>query len=634
MKIRIIKGQNEGQVIELGNAVFTIGRELDNKFIINESGVSRHHCVLRFVGDEWFVEDLNSSNGVLVNGIRIDHGQPLKPGDVITVFSHEFELLGEGDDVAGAARPQTEGKPVAEGSRRQAVVADTGEAFLWLKIAALVVILGLIVFLLVRILRTPTTGGESVQAPAEAVEQAQTGEPAAPQILCIEPAEDAPQDMQAAAEEDAEELNEPAGAASAPPNFQTNYQKPAEPKEQPVRTEGSMLVESEPSGARIVLDGKDTGLKTPGYLKRVRQGRHRVELSLEGYEDAYFQVTYPDNLPSSPTRLRLSGGSLLVKSEPSGAHVWLERRLLGVTPCLVRDLPQGRYELVLRGPGCEPHKEKVTVSEQTGTVVEVSLTKVLGNLELSTIPADCKVFVGSVLYGVTRSQGGRNESAPLHIDNLQAGDVAVRVEHVSGVTLNGRLHVPKGDTLRKTIDLKLPTHRAELQDGRVVQGRLLEKNQAGDILIEPIGQQPERIFNPQLASLRELRSDEIRSLLEESRKNNPSLGDGGSSSASGAMEIVELEALLNRSSEEEFNASKTGKQFRLVGKPQAILPDKGNVVNIFFAKHIKCQVADLSPEERDKLMHEQPRIVVVGICAGIRDGVVTFRNCALPGDFD
>ena len=94
MKIRIIKGQNEGQVIELGNAVFTIGRELDNKFIINESGVSRHHCVLRFVGDEWFVEDLNSSNGVQVNGVRIEHGQPLKPGDVITVFSHEFVLSG------------------------------------------------------------------------------------------------------------------------------------------------------------------------------------------------------------------------------------------------------------------------------------------------------------------------------------------------------------------------------------------------------------------------------------------------------------------------------------------------------------------------------------------------------------
>jgi len=632
MKIRINKGQNEGQVIELGNAVFTIGRELDNKFIINESGVSRHHCVLRFVGDEWFVEDLNSSNGVQVNGTRIEHGQSLKPGDVITVFNHEFELLDDGDGQGEAAHD--ENKSSASAARRQATIAEGGEAFLWLKIAVLVVIIGLIVFLLIKIIRTSPnkvqTAGEVATTEASA-EEPKVADPKAAEELDAE--NEQPPEL---ADDD---FAPPPAAAPPPPPPARNFgQRPDvadghQPRGFQRPEEGGMLVESEPSGAVIVLDGKDTGLKTPGYLKRVRAGRHRLELTLDGYDDAYFQVSYPDNLPSAPTRLRLSGGSLLVKSEPSGAHVWLERRLLGVTPCLVRDLPQGRYELVLRGPGCEPHKEKVTVSEQTGTEVAVSLTKVLGNLELSTIPANCKVSVGNILYGVTKSQGETNESAPLRINDLQAGDIAVRVEHVSGFALNGRLHIPKGDTLRKTIDLKLPTHRAELQDGRVIQGRLLEKNQAGDIVIEPLGQKAERVFNPQLVSLRPLRPEEIRSLLEETRKGGSGQLEAGDASA-GAMEIVELENLLNKMSEEEFNSTKSGKQFRLVGKPQAILPDKGNSVNIFFAKHIKCQVSDLSPEERDKLMHDQPRIVVIGTCAGIRDGIVTFRNCTMPGDFE
>ena len=93
MKLRIVKGNNPGQLLNLdGKDSFLIGRVEDNDFIINEAGVSRHHCKLSNVAGEWLAEDLNSVNGLLVNGSKISGGVILHPGDEITVFSHTFVL--------------------------------------------------------------------------------------------------------------------------------------------------------------------------------------------------------------------------------------------------------------------------------------------------------------------------------------------------------------------------------------------------------------------------------------------------------------------------------------------------------------------------------------------------------------
>lgn len=43
--------------------------------------VSRSHCKINFGPEGWTVEDLNSLNGVWVNGARISTATPLKDGD-------------------------------------------------------------------------------------------------------------------------------------------------------------------------------------------------------------------------------------------------------------------------------------------------------------------------------------------------------------------------------------------------------------------------------------------------------------------------------------------------------------------------------------------------------------------------
>jgi pSer/pThr/pTyr-binding forkhead associated (FHA) protein len=62
--------------------------------VLDDVGVSRHHAHIRPTAEGWTVEDLGSTNGVLVNGSGIRGVQLLHPGDRVLLGSTEmiFEL--------------------------------------------------------------------------------------------------------------------------------------------------------------------------------------------------------------------------------------------------------------------------------------------------------------------------------------------------------------------------------------------------------------------------------------------------------------------------------------------------------------------------------------------------------------
>ncbi len=61
-----------------------IGRELDNTLRLADPSVSRHHCVIRKGPVGFEIQDLQSSNGVLVNGSRVQTAA-LRDGDRLTL---------------------------------------------------------------------------------------------------------------------------------------------------------------------------------------------------------------------------------------------------------------------------------------------------------------------------------------------------------------------------------------------------------------------------------------------------------------------------------------------------------------------------------------------------------------------
>lgn len=70
-----------------------IGRAEDNDIVVTDLLVSRHHAELRSHGPGRFeIVDLNSNNGVFVDGERVNRRAPLREGSLVSLGHHLFRL--------------------------------------------------------------------------------------------------------------------------------------------------------------------------------------------------------------------------------------------------------------------------------------------------------------------------------------------------------------------------------------------------------------------------------------------------------------------------------------------------------------------------------------------------------------
>jgi len=89
--------------LELSEGQFAVGRSAACQLSLDDPLVSRRHALLTVSPDGVTVEDLQSRNGVVVNGERITGRVALNPGDRIVIGSQELTLL----EARESARRQT-----------------------------------------------------------------------------------------------------------------------------------------------------------------------------------------------------------------------------------------------------------------------------------------------------------------------------------------------------------------------------------------------------------------------------------------------------------------------------------------------------------------------------------------------
>ena len=76
-----------GQRVDLGNAMVSVGRLPECTISINDSNISRNHAEVKAGPSAYIVKDLGSTNGTMVNGVRITGEQALRDGDIISFGS-------------------------------------------------------------------------------------------------------------------------------------------------------------------------------------------------------------------------------------------------------------------------------------------------------------------------------------------------------------------------------------------------------------------------------------------------------------------------------------------------------------------------------------------------------------------
>jgi pSer/pThr/pTyr-binding forkhead associated (FHA) protein len=103
------------QELTLSKERTSIGRRSHNDIVIDNRAISGEHAVIVTILKDSFLEDLNSTNGTLVNG------QPVKKhflqnNDVIELAKYKIRFLAESGstEAAGAGQSTTPGKDIGE----------------------------------------------------------------------------------------------------------------------------------------------------------------------------------------------------------------------------------------------------------------------------------------------------------------------------------------------------------------------------------------------------------------------------------------------------------------------------------------------------------------------------------------
>ncbi len=90
----------------------TIGRSRESDIFLPDQWLSRHHAAIEDRGEGFWVNDLNSKNGTLLNGEPVREWRRLRPGDVITLGEHTLTFCTEPADEEEEEEREPEGTRV------------------------------------------------------------------------------------------------------------------------------------------------------------------------------------------------------------------------------------------------------------------------------------------------------------------------------------------------------------------------------------------------------------------------------------------------------------------------------------------------------------------------------------------
>lgn len=98
-----------GDSIPLVKPILLVGRRENCDIVLRFTNVSSNHCQFTLQNGYWYVRDLNSTNGVKVNNVRIAAEKLISPGDQVTIARHNFRLMYSPTDLGAVGPPPVDG---------------------------------------------------------------------------------------------------------------------------------------------------------------------------------------------------------------------------------------------------------------------------------------------------------------------------------------------------------------------------------------------------------------------------------------------------------------------------------------------------------------------------------------------
>ena len=199
-----------------------------------------------------------------------------------------------------------------------------------------------------------------------------------------------------------------------------NKKKRTPPPAAPAIIAGALSLDSNPQGAQIQVDGRDTRSVTPFNIAALTPGQHTIVISKPGYSTETRTIDVMSGSRSViSVQLGLLTATISATSDPAGAAVWMDGKNTGrVTPAQISLDKPGNHTFAFKKEGYLD--ETTTANLQIGQTSHVSVTlRALGNTDDIKIGHKFgKLFGGSDTAGMgTVSIKTQPKGAQIAINN-------------------------------------------------------------------------------------------------------------------------------------------------------------------------------------------------------------------------
>ncbi len=179
---------------------------------------------------------------------------------------------------------------------------------------------------------------------------------------------------------------------------------------------GAISVTSNVTGAKVMIDGKDTGQRTPCTLQEVASGKHTVTIQMEQYAPLQQGVLVEDGKTAQLQADLSARFAKITIQSLEGAQIYCNGTQIATTQ-YSDNMMEGFYDLEVR----LAHHESVTRQVQVvaGQPQDLTLNPIpiYGSLDVVSTPHDATVQIDGKEYGKT----------PLTVDQLLEGEHQVNV---------------------------------------------------------------------------------------------------------------------------------------------------------------------------------------------------------------
>ncbi|MGB9844130.1 MAG: PEGA domain-containing protein, partial [Caldisericia bacterium] len=139
---------------------------------------------------------------------------------------------------------------------------------------------------------------------------------------------------------------------------------------------GEIEINSDPQGAKVYLNGKDTGRLTPCVLEIKKFGEYEITLKKFGFKDEKLEVKIDKKITSLNLTLSPLYSTLEIDSEPEWAMVFIDNIYTNkMTPCSIENVTYGKHKISLYKTPYIPIEQEISVDNEK-ILLNFKLTKI------------------------------------------------------------------------------------------------------------------------------------------------------------------------------------------------------------------------------------------------------------------